>query len=433
MSKLCRHFHAIRRKYFLLIALSWVLLQVSTAGADPADRLAFSGSVIMAPQLGIMSGKDSQLLFNYRGRLQTTAQIVPNEVNLIMTIEGGDGSLFLNETAPTLGVVNTIGNDADPNNIGNRPTLHFQKVHFYFSPLKDTKRTGKLEFSIGLMDQFEHFPVNEFGDVGIGNNNGILYEEKGFISCGFCITDVFTADLVAVASTVVGAAGRYQLPSIPVVVETGFFTTQVGNVAKTGQTNQRLFVGARAGCPPFASPAPVGCSDDFDSAYFQLVVAPKLFGQQGHFGAAVGGVRNGAVEDHIGKSLALFGDQFLPGNLIGFAQYQRAEKTPVNFAVTGNKEVVTAGFGWYSDIVPFVAKNYIALGYNRVAAFSNVETGFTNTGDITKFEHWFELFWRHQWAPNFEVTPHLTVVKNPGGTTGQKTLYIPTLRMAAFF
>lgn len=430
MMKMRRQFRMSRLKYLFIAALGGVLLQSAIAGADPSDRLTFSGSAIMAPQLGLMSGKDPQLLFNYRGRLQMTAQIIPKEVALIMAIEGADGSLFLNDVTFTRGVVNTIGNDADPNNIGNRPTLHFQKVNFYFNPLSDTKRTGRLEFVIGLMDPFEHFPVNEFGDVGIGNNNGILYEEKGFISCGFCITDVFTADLVAVTSTVVGAAGRYQLPSLPVVVETGFFTTSAGNLLKTGQTHDRLFAGARSGCVVPATPA--ACSDDFNSVYGQLVFAPKIFGQQGHFGAAVGGVRNGAIENHLGESLALFADQLLPGNLIGFAQYQRAEKTPVNFAVTGNKEVVTAGLGWYSDGFPFIAKNYVAFGYNRVATFSNVETGFGNTGEVPDYEHWFELFWRHQWAPNFEVSPHFTLVKNPGGTD-QKTLYIPSLRMVAFF
>lgn len=429
MMKLCRHIQVVCRKYLLLVLLG-VLLHASIAGADPADRLTFSGSFIMAPQLALMKGETSDLLVSYRGRLRTTAEIVPQDVFFFLTLEGADGSLFVGDTVFTRGVVNTIGNDADPNNIGNRPTVHFQKAHFYFNPLRDTKRTGKLEFSVGLMDQFDHFPVNEFGDVGIGNNNGILYEEKGFISCGFCITDVFTADLVGVASTVVGASGRYQLPSLPLTFETGFFTTNVLNVAKTGRSNQRLFLGARTPCP--VAP-PAGCSDDFNSGYFQGVLAPKLFGYQGHFGAAVGGVRNGAIEDKIGKSYAVFLDQFLPGNLISFAQYQKAEKTPVNFAVTGNKEVVTVGLGWYSDIVPFVAKDYVAFGYNRVAAFSNVETGFGNTGDVPKFEHWFEVFWRHQWAPNFEVSPILTVVRNPGAVPDQKTLYIPAFRMMAFF
>lgn len=429
MPKLCRRFQLIHLRNTVLMALGWVLLHISIAGADPADRLAFSGSFIMAPQLGIMGGEDQQLLVSYRGRLKATAQIVPDEVALILSLEGADGSLFLGDTMFTQGVVNTIGNDADPNNVGNRPTLHFQKAHFYFNPLRDTKRTGKLEFSVGLMDQFDHFPVNEFGDVGIGNNNGILYEEKGFISCGFCITDVFTADLVAVASTVFGAAARYQLPTVPVVVETGFFTTEVGNVIKTGRSNQRLFLGARVPCP---TAPPEGCSSDFNSVYAQIVTAPKLFGQQGHYGIAVGGVRNGAVEDKIGKSYAFFADQFLPGNLITFAQYQVAEETPVNFAVTGNQEVVTVGIGWYSDIVPFVAKDYVAFGYNRVATFSNVATGFFPTGDVPEHEHWFEIFWRHQWAPNFEVSPHLTVVVNPGAVD-QNTLYIPAFRMVAFF
>lgn len=412
---------------YLILALLAILLHSPTAGADPGDRLTFSGSFIMAPQLAVMKGKTSDLVFSYRGRLRTTAEIVPQEVFLFLTLEGADGSLFAGDTVFTRGVINTIANDADPNNAGNRPTLHFQKAHFYFNPLRDTKRTGKLEFSVGLMDQFDHFPVNEFGDVGIGNNNGILYEEKGFISCGFCITDVFTADLVAVASTVVGAVGRYQLPSLPIVIESGLLTTEVKNLAKTGRSANRL--GSGVTCP---FPPPAGCSDDFNSAYFQTVVAPKVVGFQGHFGAVVGGVRNGSVEDHIGKSYAVFLDQMLPGHLITFAQYQRAEKTPVNFAVTGNKEVVTAGAGWYSDGFPFIAKDYVAFGYNRVGTFSNVATGFGPTGDAPKHEHWFELFWRHQWAPNFEVSPILTVVKNPG-STDQKTLYIPAFRMMAFF
>jgi hypothetical protein len=420
----------MRLKSAVLMALVWMLLQTSIAGADPADRLAFSGSFILAPQYGIMSGQERQLLFNYRGRLQTTAQIVPNEVALVLAIEGADGSVFLGDTVFTRELVNTIANDADQNNIANRPTLHFQKAHFYFSPLKETNRTGKLELVVGMFDQFEHFPPNEFGDVGFATSNFLLYEEKGFISCGFCIADVVTANLVGVTATTAGVSGRYQLPNLPVVVETGFLTTSVGNVAKTGQTNQRLFAGARAGC--VVGSTPEACSDDFDSLLLQVVFAPKLFGYQSHLGVIGGGVKNGAVEDHIGKSIGFWADQFLPGNWIGFAQYQRAEKTPVNFAVTGNKEVVTAGFGWYSDGFPFIAKNYVAFGYNRVATFSNVATGFGNTGDVPEYENWFEVFWRHQVAPNFEVTPHLTVVTNPGGTD-QSTLYIPSFRMAAFF
>ncbi|MDC4223002.1 MAG: hypothetical protein MPW15_01820 [Candidatus Manganitrophus sp.] len=134
MSKSRRRFHCMHLKYVFLLALGWVLLHISIAGADPADRLAFSGSFIMAPQLGIMGGEDQQLLVSYRGRLKATAQIVPDEVALILSLEGADGSLFLGDTMFTQGVVNTIGNDADPNNIGNRPTLHFQKAHFYFNP-----------------------------------------------------------------------------------------------------------------------------------------------------------------------------------------------------------------------------------------------------------------------------------------------------------
>ena len=264
MNKWCRHFRFIRLRYVALMVLGWVLLQVSIVAADPADRLTFSGSFIIAPQYGIMSGKDRQLLFNYRGRLQTTAQIVPKEVALIMAIEGADGSVFMGDTVFTRELINTIANDADQNNIANRPTLHFQKAHFYFHPLKETNRTGKLEVVVGLFDQFEHFPP------------------------------------------------------------------------------------------------------------------------------------------------------------------------PVNFAVTGNKEVVTAGLGWYSDGFPFIAKNYVAFGYNRVATFSNVATGFGPTGEVPEYENWFEVFWRHQWAPGFEVTPHLTVVTNPGGTD-QNTLYIPSFRMVAFF
>src|SRR5579884_1810045 len=165
MMKLCRRFLTVRGKYVVLVLLG-VLLHISVAGADPADRLTFGGSFILAPQLAIEKGTTSDLIFNYRGRLRTTVEIVPQEVFLFLTIEGADGSLFASNVG-TREVINTIANDADPNNSNNRPTLHFQKAHFYFNPLRDTNQTGKLEISVGLMDQFDHFPVNEFGDVGI--------------------------------------------------------------------------------------------------------------------------------------------------------------------------------------------------------------------------------------------------------------------------